>query len=310
MTRRIRLLPFTLAEARAHLASRGIDLGLYQMLELYLAVGGIPHYLKEIQRGESAAQIIDRVCFSDAGLLRDEFDLLYQSLFERSERHRKVVRALASKPGGLTRQQLTKSADVPSGGTLTKLIEELETSGFIQRQSRFGRRIKDAVLYLSDPYSRFYLRWIEPHRSGADHVWATRRGTPAWCAWSGRAFEAVCLQHVSQLKRALGIEAVETTESTWRHAGDEAGPGAQIDLLIDRKDATITLCEMKFSDSPFTIDRRYATDLRRKREVFRRITGTRKAVQIAMVTTYGLTPNRYRDELVSREVGMEALFAE
>jgi len=310
VTRRIRLLPFTLAEAREYLLARGIDLGLYQTLELYLAMGGVPHYLKEIQRGDSAAQSIDRVCFSETGLLRDEFGVLFRSLFDKSQRHEKVVRALAGKGSGMTRQRLVEATGLASGGTLTKLTDELESSGFIQRVGTFGRRKKDAVYRLSDPYSRFYLKWIERHRSRADHVWTTRRGTPAWRAWSGLAFEEVCFQHIRQLKRALGIEAVETTESTWRRRGDDTAAGAQIDLLIDRKDATINLCEMKFSDGPFTIDRRYAAELRRKREAFRVASRTRKSVQIAMVTTYGVTANAHRDELVARTLSMEALFEE
>lgn len=308
VTRRIQLLPFTLAETHEYLLSRRIDLGHYQTIELYLALGGVPHYLKEVQRGESAAQAIDRVCFSPTGLLRDEYPTLFRSLFRHSERHDTVVRALAARGSGMTRQQLVEATRLPSGGTLTKLLDELTAAGFLQAIGSFGRRRKDAVYRLADPYCRFYLRWIEPHRSSADHIWTQRRGTPAWRAWSGYAFEAVCIQHIRQLKRALGIEAVETTESTWSHRGDDRGPGAQIDLLIDRKDATITLCELKFSEGPFTIDRRYAGDLRRKREVFRAVSGTRKSIQIAMVAPYGVTRNTHHDELVARTVDIEALF--
>jgi uncharacterized protein len=219
-----------------------------------------------------------------------------------------VVRALASRRRGLTRQQIAAASRVSSGGTLTGVLDELETSGFVGRIGSFGKRSRDTVYRLSDPYSLFYLRWIEGHRSRTEHVWATRRGTPAWRAWSGYAFEGVCLDHLRQLKRALGIEAVETVEAGWRHRGGEDGPGAEIDLLIDRKDATITLCEMKFCEGPFTIDKRYAEELRRKRQVFRDATGTRKALLYAFVTSFGLAPNAWSRELVDRTVELDALF--
>ena len=308
VTRRIRLLPFSLRDARAYLLSRNIDIGAYQTLELYMAMGGIPHYLRQVRRGDSASQAIDRMCFSQEGPLRDEFGVLYQSLFDRAERHERVVRNLAKSGCGLTRQEISARADLASGGTLSKVLDELELSGFIQRVNQFGTKKNRVLLRLSDMYSRFFLRWVESHGSRAENVWATRRGTPAFRAWSGYAFEDLCFQHVPQLKRALGIEAVETTESAWRHPGSVSQQGAQIDMVIDRKDATITLCEMKFSEGPFTIDKRYADQLRSKREAFRDVTRTRKALQFAFVTTYGVTSNAYSDELVGRQVQMESLF--
>jgi hypothetical protein len=190
------------------------------------------------------------------------------------------------------------------------LLDELEASGFLMRVPAFGLPIKEAMYRVADEYSLFYLRWIEGHRSASEGFWITRRGSPAWRAWSGLAFEAVCLKHRRQLKRALGIEAVETIESGWRHkTAKRTERGAQVDLLIDRKDATINLCEMKFSDGEFTIDKRYAEELRQKREVFRRVTGTKKTLLLTMVTSYGVAANAHRDELVAASVDMRALYA-
>lgn len=310
VTRRIRLEPFTLAETREFFASRHIELGNYQTLELYLAMGGIPHYLKEVRRSQSASQNIDRICFARDGLLKDEFHNLYSSLFEHAERHEHVVRALAKQTSGLSRSELLHVTGIPSGGTITGLLEELEESGFVTQAAGFGKRAKDSVYRLADEYSLFYLRWIERHRGASDGFWITRRTSPAWRTWSGLAFEGVCLRHVPQLKKALGIAAVETVESTWRHGSTTPGDdGAQIDLLIDRKDATMNLCEMKFSEAEFVIDKRYAEELRRKRETFRRVTKTRKTLLFSLITTYGVKPNTYRDELVAASVTMDALFA-
>lgn len=310
VTRRIRLEPFTLGEARELLARGRVELGDYQTLELYMATGGIPHYLKEARRGESASQAIDRMCFARDGLLRSEFGLVYSSLFEHAERHEQVVRALANKPSGLTRNELAAASQLRSGGALTTLLQELEESGFVMHMPAFGMSSREAVYRLADEHSLFHLRWIEHHKGAADGFWVARRTSPGWRAWSGLAFEGVCLKHIRQLKRALGIEAVETLESSWRyrpHSSDESG--AQIDLVVDRKDATVNLCEMKFSEGEFVIDKRYAAELRAKRESFRRATRTRKTLLLTMVTTYGVKRNPYRDELIAAEVKMDALFA-
>jgi AAA+ ATPase superfamily predicted ATPase len=310
VTRRIRLEPFTLAETEEFFTSRSMRTSRYQILELYMALGGIPYYLKQIERGESASTSIDRLCFAPDGPLRDEFSKLYASLFEHSERHEEAVRMLAAKPHGLTRNALLQGIGRTSGGTTSELLEELEECGFIARVPRFGHETKDAVYRLIDEYSLFYLKWIERHRGRAANVWMSKRGSPAWRAWSGYAFEGICLKHVSSLKRSLGIEAVETAESAWRHhAADKSEQGAQIDLLIDRKDGVINLCEMKFSEAEFVIDKRFAGELRNKREAFRRATQTRKALLLTMVTTYGVRDNEHRRELVDKSLEMDALFA-
>jgi len=226
-----------------------------------------------------------------------------------AERHEAVVRALASKASGLTRNELLDAAGLGSGGAATALLEELEASGFLMRVHAFGRKTKETVYRLADEYSLFYLRWIEPYRGAADGFWTTRRTSPAWRAWGGLAFEGVCLKHARQLKAALGIASVETLESTWRTSASAEGSGAQIDLLIDRKDATINICEMRFSDGEFVIDKRYATELRAKRDAFRRVTASRKTLLLTMVTTYGVHSNAHREELVASAVEMGALFA-
>jgi hypothetical protein len=309
VTRHLRLEPFSLTEARAFLAARRVTLDDYQILELYMALGGIPHYLKEIERGESAAQCIDRVCFSRTGLLGREFSHVYASLFDEPERHELVVRSLAKRRDGLTRNELLAVTGMRSGGWTTKVLEELEASGFIMRTPQFGRGKKDAVYRLADEHSLFHLHWIEKHRGRSEGAWLRIRGSPAWRAWSGYSFEGVCLKHADRLRAALGIGGVQTEESTWRHRpGDAADDGAQIDLVIDRKDHCINLCEMKFSESEFAVDKAYARALVNKRATFRRLTGTRKSLFTTLVTTHGLAWTRHRDVAVDVSVDMSALF--
>lgn len=308
VTRRIRLQPFTLKECEAYLGSRGVKLGRYQTLELYMAMGGVPHYLKQVRRGESAAQNIDRMCFSSDGLLRGEMDDLYPALFEKPERHEQVVQALVKKKRGMTRQQIVEATSLSSGGTTSKVLAELEESGFVVRTSQYDKHLRDAVYRLNDEYTLFYYTWIAKHRGQTDGAWQRKQNSPAMRAWSGLSFEAACLKHVAGIARALGISGVDRTEATWLHRGSEQDEGAQIDLLIDRADRTINLCEMKFSETTFTISRAYGRELARKADVFRRVTGTRKALLLTLVTTYGVVDNQHARDLGVRGVTMDALF--
>ena len=308
VTRRIRLEPFSLVEIEELLRSRHVALGRYQLIELYMALGGIPHYLAQVRPGESAAEAIDRLCFARDGFLRTEFVDLYAGLFEKAERHEAVVRALAAHRRGLTRAQLLADTGLGSGGAITKVLDELEQCGFVMQMPRLGHAKRDAVYWLADHYSLFFLKWIEHHRGGASGAWLRKRASPAWRAWSGLAFEAVCLRHVESIKRALGISGVETVEGTWerRSVGDH--DGAQVDLVIDRTDRSANLCEMKFSESEFVIDKAYARELERKRDAYREELGDRKATFLTLISTYGVRVNDHAQRLGIRSLTMDALF--
>ncbi|MBL8914234.1 MAG: hypothetical protein JNM17_26250 [Archangium sp.] len=306
VTRRLRVEPFSLADTEELLLSRGVRLGRYQTLLLTMALGGVPHYLTQVRRGESAVQAIDRLCFTREGPLRTEFEHLYASLFEQADRHEAVVRALAKKRRGLTRTALLEAAKLGSGGAATRVLDELEEAGFILQMPRLGRGKREAVYWLSDEYSLFYLTWIEGRRGDVD--WLRRQGTPAWRAWSGLAFEALALKHVRAIKAALGIAGVETSSGSWERRGTRDSDGAQIDLIIERADACLNLCELKFSEGPFTVDKAYARELRRKCDVFRAETRSRKALFLTLITTWGVNENEHSRGLVTTALTMDALF--
>jgi len=311
VTRSLPLQPFRLHETEAFLRARGIQLDRKQIIELTMAVGGVPYYLDYVRKGRSAGQNIDAIFFAANAPLSDEFDKLFAALFEHYERHLKVIRALARKQAGLTRQELVRATRLPSGGNMTTILMELETSGFICRTVPFGRTMRDAVYRLIDELTLFHLRWIEGKReaSNGDGQWMRTRSTPAWHAWSGYAFENLCLRHVLQIKKALGIAGVQTETSSWRHQPRMVeDSGAQIDLLIDRRDGIINLCEMKFCEDEFTIDKKYDRQLRNKRDTFRRVTGTRKTIFLTLVTTHGVRANHLKLDLVQNEVTAEVLF--
>ncbi|ATP58211.1 ATPase [Pedobacter ginsengisoli] len=307
LTKKIRLLPFTLYETELFLKSKGVNLDRYQILTIYMAMGGIPHYLKEIKRGESAAQCIDRLFFAKDGSLANEFPNLYRSLFEHADRHISVVRELAGRPSGMTREEIITACGLQSGGSTTTLLQELVESGFISAYVPFGKNANESIYKLSDEYTLFYLKFVENSRAKGSGTWLKKSAMPTWRSWSGYAFEGICLKHVKNIKDALGISGVYTEESAWRHA-PKTGKGAQIDLLLNRSDMVISICEMKFSSSEFVIDKAYATELREKLNIFKSESKTKKSLFLVMVNTYGLKSNINSIGLVQNEVTMDHLF--
>ena len=310
VTRSIALKPFNLAEAAQFLQARGTAFDPIQILELFMVVGGIPYYLDKIRKGRSAAQNIDHLFFVENAGLRDEFGQLYAALFDHHERHLKIIEALANKRAGLTRTQLIEQSGL-SGGNLSTILQELEATAFILRSVPFGRSVRESQYRLIDEFTLFYLRWVKPlarPKSGPSW-WLQQRTSPAGIAWAGYAFENTCLTHVTQIKKALGISGILTEQSAWHYrASAQDKYGAQIDLLIDRPDGVINLCELKWSGAPFVIDKRYAATLRERTETFRRVTGTRKSLFLTFLTAHGLAPGNYVDELVANDVRATALF--
>ena len=301
ITDRIKLTPFTLQETEAFLHSKNAIYSRYQTLLLYMAFGGIPFYLDFIKSEKSAMQNINDLCFHTDAPFRLEYDSLYASLFKKHERHVAIIEALATKGKGLTRMEIIQRTKMKDGGGLTRLFKELEESNFIRRYKTFGKKKNEGLYQLVDLYSLFYLRFIKNTDEDDESFWLNSIETPAFFAWAGYAFEMVCLHHVPQIKKALGISGVQTAVSTWQ------SPKAQIDLIIDRKDQVINVCEMKFSLHPFTIDKKYDEILRNKLGHFRQATNTKKALFLTMVTTYGLVKNKYSG-LVRSEVEMGVLF--
>lgn len=308
VTKRLKINPFTLHECEAFLRARNSSLERYQIIQLYMALGGIPFYWDEVEPNQSAAQNIEQLCFSENGPLRTEFNNLFSSLFSHSERHIAVVRAIASKAMGLMREEIIALSGLPNGGTMSTLLQELEESGFIRRYVPFGKKTRNSLYQLVDFYTLFYLRFLEGLVEIEENHWINGLDNPQFRAWSGYAFEQVCLYHVAQIKKALGISGVQTSTSVWR--GNSGGTGAQIDLLIDRRDQVINLCEMKYSVNEYSIDKKYAEELRNKVGVFKAETGTKKSVFLTMVTTFGLKQNQYSLGLVQNELRMEVLFEE
>ena len=271
----IKLHAFTLDETEKFLTAQKVKLSHKQIVELYMSLGGIAKYLTYIHPGDSTAQIINRLCFTPQGQLVGEFNNLYQSLFDNPQKHIQIVKGLAEKKSGVFQKDLIEKLQIPSGGHVSSILEELEESGFIAANPEFMKKSKDKKLWLIDEYSYFYLTWMEKNKGsiilGNDKdYWLKMQNDPRWKSWSGYAFESICFKHIAQIKKTLGISAVLTNESQWSYRPkDKSEKGAQIDLIIDRKDDCINLCEIKFYHTLFTIDHAYALELQHKIAVFR-----------------------------------------
>lgn len=306
ITKRIPLKPFTLNETEQYLQARKIYLERYQILQIYFVMGGIPYYLNEVEMGLSAFQVIDKVCFLEAGLLRTEYNNLFSSLFYEPTNHVAVIEALSIKAKGLTREEIIKTSKISNGGTTTKILEELEVSGFIKKYLSFDKKTRDSLYQLTDPYSLFYHKFIKDSRATGENTWINLMDSSTYRAWSGYAFEYVCMSHIDNIKKALGIQGVYSEISSW--VSRNSDKGTQIDLLIDRKDNVITICEVKYSINEYEITKSYAANLRNKLSVFKTETKTRKTIFLAMITTMGIKTNQYSLGLVQNSITMDNLF--
>ena len=307
VTSRICLQPFTLNECWKFAEERGLNMSRSDVAECYMAFGGIPYYWRYLVRGLSLAQNIDRLCFAIDAPLRHEFDELYASLFKNAGAYKKVVTALAKKKVGMTRSELLSALGVFPTGRMTETLETLESSGFIRSYRSYGAKKKNAIYQLIDPFTLFHFRFLDAPSSD-EHFWASTLLSPAQAAWRGLAFERLCLLHLRQIRRALGIDAVHVEAYGWSFKGDEAYPdGVQIDLILDRADNVINVCELKYATGSFVIGKAYASALDRKVTTFAGVTKTRKAVHLTMITANGLLTNTYSSR-IQTELALADLF--
>ena len=308
LNHRISLKPFPLGLCEKLTQSRGLALNRKQMLEAYMVFGGVPYYWSLLQKGASIAGEIDRLIFSPDGELHDEFEMLYASLFKKPEPYVRVIELLARKKMGMTRQELLAASRFDDNGAFSDILKDLEWCGFIRSYSMLGYRSKSDIYQLIDHYTLFYYDFIDGVHHGSNY-WRTMIGTPKYNIWCGLAFERTCLWHVEQIKKKLGISGILTNEYAWRCLPDEntRRRGVQIDLLIDRSDGIIDLCEMKYSNDLFAISSEYAEELARKRDVFQNVTETRKAIHSIMVTTEGLVRNEHWGD-IQAEINLDDLY--
>ena len=307
VTEQIPLEPFTLRECELYAQSRGLDYTRRMVMECYMVLGGIPYYWRMLRRGMSPAQNFDELLFTPQGRLKGEFDELYASLFRRKEPYVKIVSALGAKPEGLTRDAIIALAGISDGGRTGRYLGELESCGFIRKSHVIGHKTKESVFRLIDNYSLFYLRFIAGGGDSPGRLWTERLETAEYYSWAGRAFERVCLLHVSEIKRALEIGGVKTSEFAWRGMAPDGKP-AQIDLLIDRNDGIVDICEMKYTKEPYALDEGEWARISRRRGALRSVLPPAKAIHVVMVTDSPMIRNAWSKEVMGF-VASDDLFA-
>ena len=301
MTSTMYLAPFTLGETEEYLQSMGIVFNRYQIIQAYMILGGIPLYLSMLEKKLSLSQNIDRLFFAKNAKLKSEYRFLFTSLFNESSACKNVVELLAKKSMGMTRAEIKSALKLPDGGKLTTVLNDLIDSDFLRAYHGIGKKERDVVYQLSDLFSLFYLRFVANYTGNDDSHWSNMEDSPVKRAWMGYAFEQVCFHHVRQIKQKLGILGVESNVYSFKN------DDFQIDMLIDRRDQVINLCEIKFSLSEFAIDKDYDARLRNRREQFRTLSHTKKSLYITMITSYGLVRNQYSGN-VQNEITGEDLF--
>ena len=314
LTHHLVLEPFNLSECEEYFKYFGFNYSRKQVAECYMAIGGIPYYMSMMDKSKSLAQNIDLLFFMPNAPLKNEFNDLYRSLFKNATPHIEVVAALATKSQGLSRKELLKLTHLTDNGAFSLVLDELEQCGFIRQYEPFKRRPStsankrqnsDALYQLLDFYTLFYFQFIKNNSYQDEHFWTNSLNSPMHHTWCGLSFEKLCLVHLQQIKAALGIAGVQTMACTWRSHVSEKG--AQIDLMIDRKDDTINICEIKYAQDQFEITKDYEANITNKLNAFRQESGTRKTLHLTFITTYGVKQNSYSN-IVQSEITLDDIF--
>ena len=292
----IKLYPFTLGECEDYFRSKEIQMSRYDIAQTYMVFGGIPHYLSLFEKGFSASQNIDKLLFEKNAKLKDEFDRLFGSLFKNKEEHVKVVKLLAQRRGGYTRREILSKTGIKDGGGASEILNGLLASDFIAAYVPFGEsRIEKYKL--TDAFCTFYLNFIESHKKNDPEYWQKNNRTSQLNTWRGYAFEDLCFSHILQIKRTLGIAGVSSTESAWIVETPEKK--RQMDMIINRSDNVVNLCEIKFYGDSFVIDKRYDSVLRSRVQTLINQIPKKMTVHLTMIASFGLRHNEYSGQIQS-----------
>ena len=294
LTHKIHLHPFDLYETEGFLKLSGLDFGRQQIIELYFAIGGVAKYLTLLKPNLSVVENIQEIIFSKEGLLYDEFEDLYSAIFNKHENYVEIVKLLGQHHYGMTRDEIKKALGVSSGGSLTKWLEDLETADFITAISSYKKNRKEKIYLLTDEFSRFYLTWFAKGRRMPNEYWLQQKRTAKYKTWAGLAFEVLCVKHIDIIKSKLGITGIQTTESFYKNEN------CQIDLLIEREDRCINICEMKYSIS---LDlNEVKKELNFKKESFNKATNNKKQLLATLITNDDIKLTGQQREVIQKVV--------
>ena len=306
VTTPIHLKPFTLAETKLFFKSKNIQFTDSGIAEIYMALGGLPYYLEQIKKGESPSKAIERLCFEESGILKNEYHNLYKALFDNWEYHEAIVQELAMSQKGLTRNEIIEKTKISAGGNFSRAINDLLLTDFVYTYHPFGNKKRESIYKLADEFSVFYHRFMKGNTHKEAAIWQTIAQSQKYKIWKGLAFESLCLKHIDEIKNALGIRNVYSENASYFRSKNSKY-GFQIDLIIDRKDAAINLCECKFYESNFEITKKYAEEIKMRKAAFREETQTKKMLFNTMITNENIIENEYSLEVIDYYVPLSEL---
>ncbi len=310
VTENIHLYPFTIAETRQFLQAKGLSFSNQDIAKIYMSLGGIPFYLENIRKGESFAVAIERLCFAPTGILHNEYNNLFQALFNNAEMHQQIVSVLAGRHYGLSHSEILQQIGISQpSGSYQRAIDDLLISDFIIENIAWGKKKRGSFFRLTDEFSNFYHRFIKSNRKYTIGIWQQLSETQNYKIWAGYAFETLCHRHIETLKKVLGISAVYTEISSLNVPQTIDYQGFQVDLIIDRKDNCINLCEVKFHNAPYAITKEEYQSLIERRQRFITFTGTKKQVFWTFISNQGLAQNAYSREIIDVAIDLEQLLA-
>jgi hypothetical protein len=268
--------------------------------------GGIPYYLGYFESSQSLAQNVDRLLFYRNGVLKNEFDRLFDSVFTNPDIIKSIVKVLYTRNAGYTRKEITEKLGISDGGTLTKHLNALLASDFVIRYVPFGFSKREEHYKLVDSFCLFYLHFMQSQTRTNEKFWQQNISAQQVVTWRGFAFENVCFNHIDQIKAALGITGVISSNSAWSKKSDDED-GLQIDLLIHRNDNVINMCEIKFLSEEFKVDKNYYRVLLSRPERIRELVSPKISIYSTLITTFGLKHNEYSG-VFTNVITMDDLF--
>ena len=292
LTEEMPIHPFTLHEVEEYLNEHQFVWNRQMALQIYMVFGGIPYYLSLLDNSESLVQNIDRLFFSRDTKMRREFRRLFNTLYKHPDRYIDIVKALSKSRHGMTREQLATELKCANNGHLGNKLEDLVHCDLIRKNIVREKEIKskDAIYQLCDFFSLFYLTFVDRAEIETEY-WSHHINTPAVNTWMGLAYERICMAHIPQIKRALRIDGISTLNYSWR--SKTAKPAVQIDLIIERADKIVNVCEVKYSQDEYELDKEEYERINRRRNTFIKETGLRHASWLTMITTEGLAKGMY-----------------
>lgn len=308
VTYTMKLSPFTLKECEEYFVSQNICFSRYDIVQSYMVFGGIPYYLSYMREDRSLAQNIDEMLFSERPLLDGEYDRLFNSAFANPEKIRKIVEMLSTRNIGYTRKEISQKTGIASGSELTKALEALVASDFAIKYTAFGDGKREERYRLSDPFCIFYLHFLKQKDKTGINFWQNNMNSNVLNSWRGIAFENICFRHFAQIKNALMIGGIEAKQSAWTKTGENDEPGAQIDMIIDRADNVVNICEIKFYSEEFSVDKKYEQTIKHRDNLISELVPKKKTVRNTLITTYGLRKNEYSG-IFSNVITLEDLFS-